>query len=303
MRASGSERRDVLRHNGGMVLRVSLRRAADRWADRFVRRGRRKVLWTQPTANLGNFLYDWMHVWTWQRRGLDIRALRTPATERWIPLFGTAAEDLVVARDRVRWTDRREKDVYSAFGRSFTCKELDDFIAGFIAPSGLIDPDGVPPGRSAGPGDVVVNVRRGDYYASEANRRAYAFDLDEYLAAALAQAAKQSSITRLIVVSDGIDWCIEHLGWMREHASAVEFVTEPLPPETHLAIVANAPRLILANSTFSYWCGYLSTWLSEQPQQVIAPWFHIRPEGAAWQLDPRWMIVKDIPSQWDLPAE
>lgn len=105
-----------------------------------LRRGDRKVLWTQPTAHLSNFLYDWMHAWTWQRRGLDIVCLRTPTTEPWIPLFAI------------------------------------------------------------------------------------------------------------------------------------------------------------------YWGGYLSTWRHGIPGNVIAPWFHIRPEGAAWQLDPRWTVVTEIPSHWALPG-
>ena len=53
------------------------------------------------------------------------------------------------------------------------------------------------------------------------------------------------------------------------------------------------------------WGGYLSTWRFGQPEQVVAPWFHIRTDlsGAAWQLDPRWSIVRDIPSGWALPTD
>lgn len=261
------------------------------------------MLWTQPTANLGNFLYDWMHAWTWRRRGLDLVCLRTPATEPWVPLFGTAAEELLLPRDSVRLWDRREKGLYNEFGSSFSTSELDDFIKGFVVPSGIIDLARVPEHRRLGENDVLVNVRRGDYYSDEKHRRSYAFDTDEYLTEALRASLDHGPIERIQIVSDGIDWCIQHLGWLREHCQRLEFVDESLPPQTHWAMLANAPRLILTNSTFSYWGGYLSAWRTGRPEWVVAPSFHCRTdaEGPAWQLDPRWTVITDIPSNWALP--
>lgn len=276
-----------------------------RVAARLIRRGPRKVIWTQPNANLGNFLYDWMHAWTWRGRGLDIVCLRTPAADRWVPLFGSGAEALVVDRDAVRPWDRREKGLYNEFGTAFSSTELEAFISGFLEPSGLIDAARVPPTRRLEDHDVLVNVRRGDYFATDANRRAYAFDLDEYLVAALETLERGGGIGRIQVVSDGIDWCVDHVGWLSDHCRELDFVREPMPPETHLAMLANAPRLVLANSTFSYWGGYLSGFRSGHPERVVAPWFHCRlhDDGRAWQLDPRWSVVTDIPSHWQLPHE
>jgi hypothetical protein len=168
----------------------------------------------------------------------------------------------------------------------------------------VVDPDRVPPDHVLGEHDVLVNVRRGDYATVEENRRNYAFDLDEYLDVALRRSVDVGgAIDRLHVVSDGIDWCQANLGWLSGRCSRLTFATDALPPETHLAILANAPRLVLANSTFSYWGGYLSEARYRRPEQVVAPWFHIRSAngGAAWQLDPGWTIVRDIPSDWALP--
>ncbi len=280
-----------------------MRRRLVRAVQRLVRRGRRKVLWTQPTANLGNFLYDWQHAWIHQQRGEDIVCLRTPATEPWLPIFGPAAYALVVARSDVRLTDRREIDLYNEYGIKFTREELNGFIEGFLAPTGVIDLDRVPAAQRLDPSDVLLNVRRGDYYSNDQYRRQYAFDLDEYLTAAIDAATAQSPIGRIQVVSDGIDWCEANLGWLRAHCRELTFVREALPPAVHFAMLANADRLILTNSTFSYWGGYISTWRTGRPAQVIAPWFHIRPELAAWQLDPEWTIIRHIPSNWDLPDE
>lgn len=173
-----------------------------------------------------------------------------------------------------------------------------------MTPDGALDPDRVPVEFRATDRDVVVNVRRGDYVTNELNWRNYGFDLDDYLRVALARSREAGgSIERMMVVSDGIDWCEQNLAWLGEHCETLIFENSGQPPGVHLALLANAPRLILANSTFSYWGGYISAWRFGMPERVVAPWFHTRTDlgGAAWQLDPRWSIVKDISTCWALP--
>lgn len=280
------------------------RRALDRLLDRHVRHGSRTVLWTQPTAHLGNFLYEWMHTYCWQRQGMDILCLRTPPMEPWVTVFGEPALALLVAPAELRLSDRRELGLHNEFGEGFGLSDLDTFIEGFIVPSGAVDPDSVPSRLRTGTDGVVLNVRRGDYFTDPENRAKYAFDVDEYLIDALAASRRAGGdIKKMVVVSDGIEWCRENLAWLAEHCEELVWEDEGLPPEAHLAILANAPRLILTNSTFSYWGGYLSRWRFGDPRQIVAPWFHIRTElgGAAWQLDPDWTVVRDIPSGWSLP--
>lgn len=280
------------------------RKALDHLQDRWVRRGPRTVLWTQPTAHLGNFLYDWMHAWDQRRHGVDMVCLRTPAMDRWLPVFGESATELVVEPDDVRLTDRREKGLHNEFGPHFDEHALARFIEGFLEPTGVLDTNQVPASMRVREEDVVVNVRRGDYVTNEINWRNYGFDVHDYLRVALARSVEVGGpIRRIVVVSDGIAWCQEHLAWLADHCQALDFEDSGQPPEVHLALLANAGRLILANSTFSYWGGYISSWRTGAPDQIVAPWFHIRTDldGAAWQLDPRWTIVRDIPTNWALP--
>ena len=266
--------------------------------------GPRTVLWTQPTAHLGNFLYDWMHACDQRREGADVVCLRTPAMDRWLPVFGDRATELLVEPGDVRLTDRREKGLHNEFGPHFDEHLLARFAEGFLEPSGVLDIDRVPESLRVSDRDVVVNVRRGDYVTNEPNWRNYGFDVDDYLRVALARSVEVGGpIQRILVVSDGIAWCQQHLTWLEDHCQVLDFEDSGQPPEVHLAVLANAPRLILANSTFSYWGGYVSAWRFRDPAQVVAPWFHIRTDldGAAWQLDPRWSIVRDIPTNWALP--
>lgn len=58
----------------------------------------------------------------------------------------------------------------------------------------------------------------------------------------------------------------------------------------------------MTNSTFSYWCAYISNVLHrDNYAEVYAPWFHARTidGGRAYQLDPRWSVITDIPGGWD----
>jgi hypothetical protein len=280
-------------------------KALSTFQDRWVRRGPRTVLWTQPTAHLGNFLYDWMHAFDRRSQGVDMVCLRTPAMDRWLPVFGDPARELLVEPDDVRLTDRREKGLHNEFGPHYDEHLLARFIEGFLEPSGVLDIAQVPVAMRVDARDVVVNVRRGDYVTNDANWRSYGFDLDDYLRVALARSVEVGGpIRRIVVVSDGIEWCEAHLGWLAERCEVLDFENSGQPPEVHLALLSHAPRLVLANSTFSYWGGYLSAWRFGRPEQVVAPWFHIRTDldGAAWQLDPRWSIVKDIPTGWALPS-
>ncbi len=286
------------------AVRWRLQKKLDRTLDRWVRRGPRVVLWTQPTAHLGNFLYEWMHAFRMQQQGVDMVCLRTPAMESWLPVFGERAATLLVPPDELRLRDRRERGLHNEFGLGFNLADLAEFFEGFMEPSGVLDADRVPFRLRTGTDGVVVNVRRGDYFNDPANRAKYAFDVHEYLRGALAASRRVGGdIRKLVVVSDGIEWCAKHLAWLGEHCEELVWEDEGLPPATHLAILANAPRLILANSTFSYWGGYASRWRFGDPTQVVAPWFHVRTDlgGAAWQLDPEWSVVRDIPSGWALP--
>ena len=147
---------------------------------------------------------------------------------------------------------------------------------------------------------MTVNVRRGDYYSEPHWRELYGFDVAAYVRLAVEGSLRQAPIDIVRVVSDGPDWCREHLAFLREYAE-VEFQSPTDGPTENLIQLASADRLILANSTFSYWAAYISNvWHGDNHDRTWAPWFHRRDflNGGAWQLDPRWSVVRDIPGGW-----
>ncbi|MBM6404299.1 alpha-1,2-fucosyltransferase [Phycicoccus sp. CSK15P-2] len=265
-----------------------------------VRRGPRTVLWTRPEYGLGNLLYLLMHAHARRGRGEDVLVRSTPTLERWLPLV-PAAQDLVVAPGDVRLTDRRDVHPPFRWGRDWAADELDRFQSDVLAGSPLLDPEGT---TALGPDDVVVVVRRGDYWSVPEHRATYAFDTVAYVRAAMAlQREVGGPVPRVHVVSDGPRWCRAHLGWLEESAR-LTFVDPDQTPRAQLATLAGASRLVVTNTTFGYWGGYLAGHRSGRPELVVAPRFHAR--GPSWgsvatQLDPRWTVLEEIPGGWDEP--
>ncbi len=264
-----------------------------------VRRGPRTVLWTPTEVNLGNILYLWLAAHIGQSRAEQVLALETPASLPWLSLM-PRAKRLLVTRAEVRLTDRRELGMRQAFGHDFTADQLEAFVSEIVVGSPLLDvPAHVVPGER----DVVLNIRRGDYYSVEEHWRRYAFDLRQYVDAAVARIIELGGdVPRLHVVSDDIPWCRQHLSHLAADAGAVTFAGPEHTPALDFATLALARRLILTNSTFGYWAGYVGTVIHDHRSDVVAPWFHTRiGDHAADQLDPRWSVIDEIPGGWALP--
>ncbi len=257
-----------------------------------VHRGPRQVVWTPAYMGLGNLLY--LALWC-DADPMDRRFLRTPRLEHWLDVFPGLAE-LSVRRDEVRIRDIRRSAVnesYGRFGKDFSEEQLQSFVRRRL----LVAFDPVDDDR------LVVNIRRGDYYADHTVRGYFGFDVEAYLRVAIARVIEQRPVDSVHVVSDGLDWCRARLGWVgTEMGLPLSFASGSEGAAKDLVTVATARRLLITNSTFSYWGGYVHDVLyPDHHADVWAPRFFSRwqDDRSAWQLDPRWSIVEDIPGGWD----
>lgn len=264
-------------HAGRRVIRAGERLAGS--ALNLMRRGERTVLMTPPTGlRLGNLLYVWLQAHRRTRAGAPTLALEARAMEPWLTAFPEFSA-LTIPQGSVRFRDRREWDaawLYQRFGADFTADDVAAFVRETILPH-------VVPDRT---GRLVVNVRRGDYYAEFASK--YSFDQAGYLEAALERLAPAE---RALVVSDDADWCRVNLdSLIRSRAGEVEYAA-PDPLANFLA-VAGASRIIGTNSTFTYWAAYVAG-VVHPAAEVVMPRFHARMAHGtdAHQLDPRWTVI------------
>lgn len=257
------------------------------WAGRQLRRGPRSVLQAPATARVGNLLYFWLQAHIQEVAGGDLRVLENDHVGMWKPVWPEMS-DRLGARVTTRFDRKLEVPVkhFQEFDKDFSRHQLAAFATSCLMTREfarwLTPPD---------PALLVLNVRRGDYYSNLEYRARYAMDIEDYVRRAVDIVTSSVAIRSVAIVTDDPQWCASHLTWLR-HVGETRIVEGP--PVAHLASLASASNLVLANSTFSYWGAYLAG-ATQGGAMVVAPHFHAAHvnDGRAWQLDPWWHIVDD----------
>lgn len=279
-----------------------------------VRRGPNEVNWTPPALGFGNHLYMWLHAWKRQQAGVKSCVLIHKSMEPWLSTFPELRR-LSVSRRDVGFFDRRFISSGQSFGTEFSELELQGFISSCLLESTSFKAELSRARQGLAGRSLVVNVRRGDYYSVPEFCTIYGMNIESFVQEAVSRVAAEIDITGVRVVSDDPKWCRDNLGVLNDYGP-VDYGTEERTPLRDLATLAAADTLILANSTFSYWGAYINNVLrsAQSPCNVWAPAFHGRHpashsryvgEGLAWQLDPNWNVIDDLPYGWeprDLPS-
>lgn len=132
------------------------------------------------------------------------------------------------------------------------------------------------------PDAAALHVRRGDY----AGNRFYCELGVRYYREAIARMRAHRPIARAYVFSDDPAWCREHLDLGMpmtvvgpEHAGPGD--------AWHLMLLAAAPNIAIANSTFSWW----GAWLGDRSGKIV-----IAPDR--WFADPSMPTGDLIPETW-----
>lgn len=271
-----------------------------------VRRGR-TVAWTPGWMGFGNVLLlaQWAADVPPGGRPRFIR--QTPVLEPWLPVL-PALRGLVLAPDEIRFTDRRvmpwSESERAGGGRDavpphqpIDLASVEQFLREHVLPGSRLREHAV---DCLPPDALVVNVRRGDYYSNPEIRLQYGFDVVAYLRIAVAGAIERNGVPPLIqVVSDDVEWCRRELAWMSDVAEVRVPPSEG--PISDFSIVSGARRLVITNSTFSYWAAHVSNMThGDNHAEIWASRFFDRTQngGRSWLLDERWSIVEDLPGGW-----
>lgn len=263
-----------------------------------VRRGR-PVAWTPEFMNLGNLLTLGLWAYAGDRDGEERRVLLHPARAAGVGIFPTLLERYFVGRGEVRFTDRRVRPWTGHPGDRPSWDAYVGYTREVLLPGSPVAdrPGGLD-------GTLVVNVRRGDYYTVREHFLGFGFDIVGYVRAALDHAVADDGVPqRVLVVSDDPSWCREHLAPVVGDLAPVTY-TPGGDPARDLALLVHAERLVLANSTFSYWGGFAGDAL-HGPRAVYVPWlFDRRVDGGSCrsQVRAEWTVVEDLPGGWALPT-
>lgn len=262
-----------------------------------LRRQSPSVIWGAEPMNGGNFLYLWLTAWSRTRRTGKRWTVRfKPKMRPWLEEF-PGLREWTVQEHEVGPLQRRTVEWGQQVGYDYLVPEIPMFVREVLLPgSGF--PERV---AAAVPDAVVVNVRRGDYYSDALNRSRYGMDIEAFIREAVRRIPSTAQ-ERFVLVSDDPPWCMEHLGFLAERG-AVQAMPPPHDMFQDLAQLAAARTLILTNSTFSYWGGYLATSRppAQRPRQILAPLFFTRQynHGDSPLLLPQWTAIPEDEYQTD----
>lgn len=257
------------------------------------RRGGNFVVWTPEALGGGNHLYMWFFAWSETRQGRPTKILQRDGMEGWLQEF-PALRAFTVTNENVPFRDRRGV-VWNQDYQNSTI--LDDFLTDCLLSSESFQKRLESAQSSIQDSSAVLNVRRGDYYTNTEIARNYSMD-QRFLFSLVQTELENAGIKQLEVVSDDAQWCRENVP--KEFPSLPVSVRELGVFDT-LALLAAAPTLVLSNSTFSYWGGYLNECLNRDASQVFAPQFHSRNSvgGLMWQQSPQWTILENVSHEMD----
>lgn len=256
-----------------------------------VRRGR-EVAWAPERMGLGNLLT----LGQWASSAPDRYVLLHPARAEFIGWFPELRTRRFLTRDEVRFTDQRAAPWRGERSVRPDPDRRTAYIKDLLLPGSSV---------TEGPtlrGTLVVNVRRGDYYSVPEHRAEFGFNVPAYVETALALAVAEGGAPRAIhVVSDDGAWCAERLGALLEGVASVTYAQPGAAG--HFNSVVRAERLIITNSTFSYWGGFVGD-VRRPGRQVVVPWLFSRSlDGgdSGPQISADWRVVESIPGGWGPP--
>lgn len=269
------------RHMIGKKIRRNLKKTFSL----LIGKKQKNVIHIPIQLRFGNLLYFYLHCYIMKQRGKEVYILHTTTMDYWLKYF-PLLNDFVVYSEDFKIYDNLDyfTSYYQNFGEDFTLNELNDFIKKYIVREEFFS-------NSKSEERTVVNIRRGDFYSTDTVSPSQ-FDQVEYVKKVF---GKNLSLTALpiFVISDDIVLCRQELSFI-ERFNQLHFLPNNGPIDDFIAI-CNAKNLIVTNSTFSYWGGYVSKFLNKN-NKVIAPDFGATfyKNNLAIQLHPSWVIEKVI---------
>ncbi|HEM2548379.1 TPA: alpha-1,2-fucosyltransferase [Streptococcus suis] len=176
---------------------------------------------------------------------------------------------------------------FQRYGKDFSGSELKCFIENYLKDDlmSLIQ-------EKSESFDCVFNIRRGDFY-DDYFLYLYGFDQISYIKNTLTLLNLPDNV-RVAVISDDIHWCEENLSFLKTRVKGVRFI-KCSPIDAFLECV-KAKKLVITNSTFSYWAAYLNTFLNPN-HSIYAPNYNTMQVKFGKQIAAaeNWNIIPVVP--------
>lgn len=138
---------------------------------------------------------------------------------------------------------------------------------------------------------VSVHIRRGDYISNPTAQKVHGVCSSDYYSAAVERIAKRVKEPHFFVFSDDIEWVRSNFQWPCQ----VTYVAHNGSERNYedLVLMSLCQHHIIANSTFSWWGAWLSTYPGYPDKQVFAPkcWFAGADHDTSDLIPERWIRI------------
>ena len=245
----------------------------------------KNILIMPDGVRFGNHLYYLLNCYTQK----NTYVLEHPHLEKWLEIF-PMLKTLVVEKKKINLLDFKKKDYnfHQKYGEDFSPIDLHNFI------KEKINPNFNTQSYTNSDDKLTIHIRIGDYYSNKANEDKYGYSQINYLKYIITSEKYFSffnNISEIVIISDNQKWCKENLDFLKTKVTKVTISDEFNDPYISFLSICSSKNLIITNSTFSYWGAYISNFLFNNEDRVIAPEFHSRQTMQAYQLNKKWNIV------------
>lgn len=289
------------KHSLSHRLKNGLMTHARSWASPLltrVRVGPEKVIMIPLVARGGNWLYEWMKASTeTAQTGQSVKVAERPGMTDWLNEFPELAK-ITIPPQNIRWRSKRDLGANFDIEGDFTPAERQHFIEKVLLSSSKFAQRRESARRAFSDNPLIINIRRGDYYSHPVIHQNFGIDTVAYVKEAASQCLKIHLPQQIVVVSDDLPWCAENLSFLQEFAPT-KFDKFGNSMFDDLAVLSIAKYLILTNTTFGYWGGYIASlmedatvWVpdiherhgreGDHPVQHLASWIPVFPPTNSW---------------------
>lgn len=255
-----------------------------------------EVIMIPPIARGGNWLYEWMAADAYSRRRNHlIKVARAEGMEDWLDEFPLLEELTLDKRVPFRW--QRIVGHHQELHEHFTSYDFDSFVRSYILSSESFMRRRKQLERYVSSDTLIINIRRGDYYSFPAIKEKFGIRTSEYVKQAIQRMDSENFFAQIIVTSDDLEWCTEHLSFLNNYAPT-RFTKLGNSMFDDLAVLSLGSLFILTNTTFGYWGAYIADVL--RPTTVLVPDVHERTNCVAvpHQHLPSWIQVPSPEGSW-----
>lgn len=244
----------------------------------------KEIIQIPSQLRFGNHLYFFLNCYINRKyNNIHQYIMYTDEMKYWLNYFPTLKE-FIIYPTQIKKIDNRKwfNSYFQEFNVDFSEDNLYLFIEEYLINNPIFN------AKNFDKNLLMINIRRGDFYSNQLHK-GFRFDQIDYVSKALS-IDLISTIRDTIFISDDINWCKENLKDLLENKSIIENTNSS--PINDFISICKSSNLIITNSTFSYWGGYISKYLSKE-NVVIAPAFggSAFKDNKAIQLHPEWEII------------